>query len=118
MTFIGDRTYVQTKNTEICLTYFFRPEQQSVRCLGLRGTVTLIVNSTDNIIIYNPLVSSIGGSQSGEIINMDFDTSAMDANDVLLIVFDAISNLDSNLLLENIIEKLDNIQTLLEIITN
>lgn len=50
--------------------------------------VLLITNVTDNVIIYNFANASLGGSLSGNILTLDYDTTSMDDTDDLQIFYD------------------------------
>lgn len=53
--------------------------------VGLAG-IQLITNVTDNIVIYNFADSAKGGSLSTDTLTLDFDTTAMDDADELMIL--------------------------------
>lgn len=50
--------------------------------------VLLVVNVTSNVLLYNFMSSSLGGSVSGNTLILDYDTSSMDASDTLMIFYD------------------------------
>lgn len=52
-------------------------------------SVLLIVNVSVNEIIYNFANPATGGSASGNILTLDFDTSSMNSTDKLLIYYDS-----------------------------
>lgn len=52
------------------------------------ASVLLITNVTDNIIIYNFADPAAGGIVSGSIITLDYNTTAMDDSDKLMIYYD------------------------------
>lgn len=51
-------------------------------------SLLLITNVTDNIIIYNFASSLLGGTVSGNVLTLTYDTSAMDDTDKLQIFYD------------------------------
>jgi hypothetical protein len=51
--------------------------------------ILLIVNVTDDIIIYNFADPSLGGSVASNVLTLTYDTSAMDNTDKLLIKYDS-----------------------------
>lgn len=51
--------------------------------------VLLITNVIDNIIIYNFAVPNNGGSVSGNVLTLDYDTTGMSDSDKLQIFYDA-----------------------------
>lgn len=55
--------------------------------VGLGG-IMLIINVTDNVIIYNFADPTLGGSLSTDTLTLDFDTTTMDDADVLMILVD------------------------------
>jgi hypothetical protein len=55
--------------------------------LKLEG-VLLITNVTDNVIIYNFADATKGGTVSGNVISLDYDTATMDNTDSLQIFYD------------------------------
>lgn len=55
----------------------------------LLESVLLIVNATTNQIIYNFANPATGGSVLGNVLLLDFDTTAMSAEDSLMIYYDS-----------------------------
>lgn len=51
-------------------------------------SILLITNVTDNIIIYNFASSLLGGTVSGNVLTLTYDTSSMDDTDKLQIFYD------------------------------
>jgi hypothetical protein len=49
--------------------------------------VLLITNVTDNIIIYNFADSTAGGTVSGNVLTLEYDTTSMSDDDKLLIFY-------------------------------
>jgi hypothetical protein len=47
-----------------------------------------IVNITDNIVIYDPVDTSRGGTRTDHSMNLGYDTSAMSDSDDLLIIYE------------------------------
>lgn len=69
--------------------YTFDASEKTITFTGL-GTVNLeqveqIVNITDNIVIYNPNISGLGGTISTNVLTLDYDTTSMSDGDTLLI---------------------------------
>ena len=50
--------------------------------------VAIITNVTDNIMIYNFASSSLGGTVSGNVLTLAYNTSTMDDSDKLQIIYD------------------------------
>lgn len=51
-------------------------------------SVLLIVNATDNLVMYNFANPAMGGTVSGNVLTLFYDTSLMSSSDKLLIYFD------------------------------
>lgn len=69
--------------------------------------IQLIVNVTDNIIIYNFSDPYKGGSLAGDVLTLDFDTTSMaDADELMVLVEDGVVYQTS---IQTAVEKLDNI---------
>lgn len=51
-------------------------------------SLLLITNVTDNVIIYNFASSLLGGTVSGNVLTLTYDTSSMDDTDKLQIFYD------------------------------
>lgn len=56
--------------------------------------VLLITNATDSTVIFNFADPTKGGTVSGNILTLAYDTSAMDDNDKLLIYYDDTEKID------------------------
>lgn len=54
----------------------------------------LVTNTTDNIIIYNFASAGKGGTVSGNVLTLDYDTTSMDNSDNLQIFYDDPSTTD------------------------
>ena len=70
-------------------SYLFDASAKTVEIQGLPfnlSQVLLITNVTDQIVIYNPLSTSLGATLQGSILTLDYDTSSMDDTDVLQIL--------------------------------
>jgi hypothetical protein len=52
------------------------------------GNILLITNITDNIIIYNFADTAKGGTVTGNILTLDYNTTAMDDTDQLQVFYD------------------------------
>lgn len=50
--------------------------------------ILTIVNTTDNIIIYNPVDPALGGTLAGQVLTLTFDTTAMANGDSLMVYYD------------------------------
>jgi hypothetical protein len=72
--------------------YTFNAASRTVTFLGysriLLDSVLLITNVTDNVIIYNFAGSGKGGTVSGNVLTLDFDTTTMSNGDSLQIYYD------------------------------
>jgi len=71
--------------------YGFDASAQTVRFLDYRtidlNRVLLITNVTDNLIIYNFADSTAGGTVSGNVLTLEYDTTSMSDDDKLLIFY-------------------------------
>lgn len=65
-------------------------EDQGIRL----DAVLLITNATDSTVIFNFADPTKGGTVSGNILTLTYDTSAMDDNDKLLIYYDDAEKID------------------------
>ncbi len=71
-------------------TYTFDASEKTITFSGameLEGFL-VITNVTDNIIIYNFADSTLGGSITGSILTLDYNTSSMSDTDDLMIMYD------------------------------
>ena len=114
MTYIGDRTYIQTSNLHICHMYRFDAIGGIVECNDLNGLILLVINTTDDTVIYNPLISGLGGSQNNKVLQVDYDTSSMSDDDTLIVLFDYADEVDTNLILDEIKHQLQKLNEQME----
>jgi len=70
--------------------------------------ILLITNSTDNIIIFNFASPGAGGTVSGNILTLQYDTSLMDNTDRLQIFYEDPAIAASETLLALVKEQIDN----------
>lgn len=72
--------------------YTFNAASRTVTFLGysriLLDSVLLITNVTDNVIIYNFAGAGKGGTVSGNVLTLEFDTTTMSNGDSLQIYYD------------------------------
>lgn len=61
----------------------------------------LIVNVTDNIMLYNFCEPTLGGSISSNVITVNYNTTAMSSTDRLMIIIDVVDSLEDLLRLIN-----------------
>ena len=88
MSYIQGRETLSLANAKISEDYEFFPNDKIVEIQDIDfKEVLLIINTTDNITIYNPLVTSLTGSRINTKIKLDFDTTSMSKSDDLLIIY-------------------------------
>jgi hypothetical protein len=73
-------------------SYVFTPASRTIAISGVSGLslnqFLLITNVTSNKIVYNFADSTLGGTLSGNILTLAYDTTAMSADDSLQIYID------------------------------
>ena len=96
--------------------YTFDASAQMIEFLGVRPDlewILLITNVTDQIVIYNPLSTSLGATLSNNRLTLEYVTTSMDDLDDLQIYIDIPVEKDY----DNKNEILDNILTELKVIS-
>ena len=77
-----------TGNSKISKDYTFNA---SAQLLTVKNddyeSLLLALNLDDNIVIYNPLEESKGGSQKGCCVQLNYDTTSMEDDDELLVIY-------------------------------
>lgn len=72
--------------------YTFDASAQTLEFTGYGSialeAVMMVVNTTDQVIIYNPFDSAKGGTVATNVLTMEFDTTSMDDADDLLILYE------------------------------
>ena len=75
--------------------YTFNAASKTITFLGysriLLDSVLLITNVTDNVIIYNFAGAGKGGTVSGNVLTLEFDTTTMSNGDSLQIYYDDVA---------------------------
>jgi len=99
--------------------YTFDASAQMIEFLGVRPDlewILLITNVTDQIVIYNPLSTSLGATLSNNRLTLEYVTTSMDDLDDLQIYIDIPVEKDyddKNEILDNILTELKVISFLL-----
>lgn len=88
MSYIRGRETLSLSDSKVSKSYTFDPSSRTVIVRDSDANeVLLVVNLEDNIAIYNPLVPSLGGDQSGNQLTLNFDTTNMSSSDSLLVLY-------------------------------
>jgi len=99
MTFLRRDDSIQLSTTKISEDYDFAPSKSAIVINDSDfKRVLYIVNTTDNIVIYNIAQVGLGGTAYKCEVVFDFDVSGMTDTDDLLILYEAekeVSNLES-----------------------
>jgi hypothetical protein len=70
----------------------FNPATRQVTFVDLttldKSRILLITNSTQNRVIYNPNATGLGGTVSGNVLTLTFDTTTHGANDDLIVAYE------------------------------
>lgn len=76
--------------------YIFNPTAKTITLIGIPAItleqVLTITNTTDGTMIYCFAKGSLGGSETNNIITLNYDTTSMSANDALQIYIDLPDN--------------------------
>lgn len=99
---------ITTKDSQHLNNYSFEPAKQKVTILERFDIIQYIINQTDGIIIYNPTDEELKGAVHSNEIILNYDTTAMNVNDKLIIVAEVenILEKDTNNEINNIKEEL------------
>lgn len=98
---------VNASNNKISNNYSFNASGQAVTVKDSDLLkILLVINLTDNLTIYNPLDSGLGGTITGCSILLDYDTTSMSNTDDLLVVYSAYIEDDEIVLLNEILNEL------------
>ncbi len=81
---------------KIIQDYTFNPASQTIKASDFTklAEIALITNVTDNIVIYDALDSTLGGTLSGDVLTLEYDTTAMSSTDSLQIITHAGTDID------------------------
>jgi hypothetical protein len=105
---------------KIVSSYNFDPAAKKVALISypsidLKGLL-LITNVTDNVIIYNFADSLKGGTVSGNIVTLTYDTSSMNGGDSLQIFYDDGGEaVNLSALLEDLTDEIRKLRTIFEL---
>ncbi len=96
MAYLTNREALLTSNSKISENYEF---DASAQCANVNEKdlerFLYVINTTDNIVIYDPSTPGLGGVLSGDRIIFTFDTTSMNDADQLLIVYEPKENDDT-----------------------
>jgi len=94
-------------NIKVSESYVFHAANQSIHVLdGDLNQILFAVNTTDGIVIYNPVESGLGGTRIDGTIQLDFDTTAMSDSDSLLILYSPDTDILMITVLDGILDQL------------
>ncbi len=95
MAFVLQKEALVTSRSKVSVDYLF---DASAQCANVNepdfGRFMYVINATDNIVIYDPAVPSLGGTTSANRIIFTFDTTAMSDADVLIIIYEPLPSED------------------------
>ena len=93
MTTLRSELQITSKNTKVANNYNFDPSNSRLSINEADfGTILYAINTTDNIIIYNPSIPGLGGDTVNNVTSLDFDISSMDSMDKILVLYDALED--------------------------
>lgn len=96
---------VSTANSKIAKDYIFQPSTGVVIIKDDDFCRLLFaINVTDGMVIFNPLDKNKHGAQTGNSVNLEFNTISMSSNDDLMLVYEAKTSDAIEKLLEEISE--------------
>lgn len=98
---------VSTANSKIAKDYIFQPSTGVVTIKDDDFLRLLFgINVTDGMVIFNPLDKNKDGAQTGNSINLEFNTTSMSSNDDLMLIYEAQESDEIRALLEEISDSL------------